>query len=148
MRKMSSRLLDIAAGSVLALLPLALLGCTNHAGPNDQELRQKSAQATRDVRQGAKQLTADTKVAAAKAVNGVNAVAQGIKDGVNTNKPGERVDINSASVARLALLPDVGISKAQDIVKGRPYRNARSLVSRGLLTQEQYDRIADQITAK
>ena len=81
-------------------------------------------------------------------MNGVNAVAQGIKDGINTNKPGERVDINSASIARLALLPGVSISKAQDIVKGRPYRSAQSLVSRGLLTQEQYDRIAEKITAK
>jgi DNA uptake protein ComE-like DNA-binding protein len=148
MTEMSSRLLDIAALSVLTILALVSLGCMNRSGQSDQELRQKSEQATRDVRQGGKQLAADTKVAAANAVNGVNAVAQGIKDGINTNKPGERVDINSASIARLALLPGVSISKAQDIVKGRPYRSAQSLVSRGLLTQEQYDRIADKITAK
>jgi len=145
---MSSRLFDIAAASVLTLLALALPGCTNRSDQNGQDLRQKSAQATRDVRQGAKQLTADTKVAAANAVNGVNAVAQGIKDGINTGKPGERVDINSASTTRLALLPGISVTKAQDIVKGRPYRSAQALVSRGLLTQEQYDRIADQITAK
>lgn len=146
----SRRLTEIAALIVMSAMSCSVIGCTNHP-PNDQELRQKSAQATRDVRQGAKQLAADAKVAAGNAVNGVNAVAQGIKDGVNSNHPGEtgdRVDINSASTARLVLLPGIGISKAQDIVKGRPYRNAHALVSRGLLTQEQYDRIADKITAK
>jgi DNA uptake protein ComE-like DNA-binding protein len=150
-RTRSSRhLIDIASLVVLAVLTCVLVGCTTHP-PSDQELREKSAQATRDARKGAKQLAADAKVAAANAVSGVNAVAQGIKDGVNSNKPGEtgdRVDINSASTARIALLPGISISKAQDIVKGRPYRNAQALVSRGLLTQEQYDRIADKITAK
>jgi DNA uptake protein ComE-like DNA-binding protein len=143
----SRRFVDIAAISLLTVVTLAFLGCTNRP-PNNEEIRQKSAQATRDAREGAKQLAAGTKVAAANAVNGVNAVAQGIQDGVDNGKPGDRVDVNSASTARLALLPGISISKAHDIVKGRPYANAHSLVGRGLLTQEQYDRIADKITAK
>jgi hypothetical protein len=147
----SRRPLDIAAICVLGILAVALVGCTNSTSQNDQEIRQKSADATRDVQKGAKQLAAGTKVAAAKAVDGVNAVAQGVKDGVNSNKQGEtsdRVDINSASTASIAMLPGISISKAHDIVKGRPYRNAHALVHRGLLTQGQYDGIADKITAK
>jgi DNA uptake protein ComE-like DNA-binding protein len=147
----SSRWVDVAAMCVLGVLVFALVGCTD-GKPNDQEIRQKSAQATRDARQGAKELAAKTKVAAANAVDGVNAAAQGIKDGVNSGKAGntggDKVDINSASTARLALLPGISISKAHDIVKGRPYQGAHSLVRRGLLTQEQYDRIADKITAE
>lgn len=142
--------IDVAAVCVLGVLAFALLGCTDRK-PNDQEIREKAAQATRDARQGAKQLAAKTKVAAGNAVEGVNAVAQGIKDGVNSGKPGDtgdKVDINSASTARLALLPGISISKAHDIAKGRPYRDGHSLVRRGLLTQDQYDRIADKITAK
>lgn len=141
---------DIAALCVLGMLTFALLGCTN-GRPNDQEIRQKSEQATRDARQGAKQLADNAKVAAANAVEGVNAAAQGIKDGVNSGKAGdsgEKVDINSASTARLALLPGISITKAHDIVEGRPYHGAHSLVRRGLLTQDQYDRIADKITAR
>jgi DNA uptake protein ComE-like DNA-binding protein len=144
------RWLDAAAVCLLGMLVFAFLGCTD-GKPNDQEIRQKSAEATRDARQGAKELAAKTKVAAANAVEGVNAAAQGIKDGVNSGKGadiGDKVDINSASTARLALLPGISITKAHDIVKGRPYRGAHSLVRRGLLTQEQYDRIADQVTAK
>jgi DNA uptake protein ComE-like DNA-binding protein len=144
------RLLDIAAICALGILPAVLIGCTN-TNQNDQEIRQKSAEATRDVQKGAKQLADGTKVAAAKAVDGVNAVAQGVKDGVSTNKQDESsdlVDINSASTASIAMLPGISISKAHDIVEGRPYKNAHTLVHRGLLTQEQYDRIASKITAK
>ncbi|MGA9719022.1 MAG: helix-hairpin-helix domain-containing protein [Acidobacteriaceae bacterium] len=146
----SWRWADIAAVCVFGTLAFALLGCTN-GRPNDQEIRQKSEQATRDARQGAKQLAANAKVAAANAVEGVNAAAQGIRDGVKNGKAddtSDKVDINSASTARLALLPGISITKAHDIVQGRPYRGAHSLVRRGLLTQDQYDRIADKITAR
>ena len=84
-------------------------------------------------------------------MNGVNAVAQGVKDGIKSNKngaSGDLVDINSASTVTIALLPGISISKAHDIVKGRPYRNPRALVHRGILTQEQFERIADKVTAK
>jgi DNA uptake protein ComE-like DNA-binding protein len=144
------RPLDIAAICALGILAAALIGCTN-TNQNDQEIRQKSAEATRDVQKGAKQLADGTKVAAAKAVDGVNAVAQGVKDGVSSNKQDESsdlVDINSASTASIAMLPGISIRKAHDIVEGRPYKNAHALVHRGLLTQEQYDRIASKITAK
>jgi DNA uptake protein ComE-like DNA-binding protein len=146
------RPLDIAAICALGILAAALIGCTNSStNQNDQEIRQKSAEATRDVQKSAKELAADTKVAAAKAVDGVNAVAQGVKDGVSSNKQdgsSDLVDINSASTASIAMLPGISISKAHDIVVGRPYKNAHALVHRGLLTQEQYDRIASKITAK
>jgi DNA uptake protein ComE-like DNA-binding protein len=151
-----SRLLAIAAICVLGVLAVGVLavgltGCYRSTSENDQQLRQKSADATRDVKKGAKQLAAGAKVAAGNAVNGANAVAQGVKDGVKSNKPGENgdlVDINSASTVTIALLPGISISKAHDIVKGRPYRNPHSLVQRGLLTRQQFDRIADKVTAK
>lgn len=147
----SSRLLAITATCAFGILAVALPGCYNSTTQNDQQIRQKSADATRDLQKGAKQLAADTKVAAANAVNGVNAVAQGVKDGVNSNKDGassDLVDINSASTVTIALLPGISLTKAHDIVQGRPYRNPHALVHRGLLTQQQYDRIADKITAK
>ena len=146
-----SRLLAIAAICAFGVLAVGLPGCSGSTGQNDQQIRQKSADATRDLQKGAKQLAADTKVAAANAVDGVNAVAQGVKDGVNSSKSGpsdELVDINSASTVTIALLPGISIGKAHDIVKGRPYRNPHALVRRGLLTQEQFHRIADKITAK
>jgi DNA uptake protein ComE-like DNA-binding protein len=147
----SLRLLAIVAICALGVSAVGMSGCYRSTSENDQQLRQKSADATREVKKGAKQLAANTKVAAANAVNGVNAVAQGVKDGAKSNKNGasdDLVDINSASTVTIALLPGISISKAHDIVKDRPYRSPRSLVQRGLLTQAQFDRIADKITAK
>ena len=145
-----SRSLTIAAICALGILATALPGCDHSTSQNDQQIRQQSADATRDLQKGAKQLSADAKVAAANAVNGVNAVAQGVKDGVNSKNgaSSDLVDINSASTVTIALLPGISISKAHDIVQGRPYRTPHALVHRGLLTQEQYDHIADKITAK
>jgi len=147
----SPRLLAIAAICAIGVSVVGMAGCYRSTSENDKLLRQKSADATRDMKKGAKQLSDNTKVAAANAVNGVNAVAQGVKDGVKSNKNGasdDLVDINNASTVTIALLPGISISKAHDIVKGRPYRSPRSLVQRGLLTQKQFDRIADKVTAK
>lgn len=150
-------LLDLPCVCAVVLLTLMLTACNRTAAPNDQQIRQQTADATRDVKKGAKELATDTKVAAGNAVNGVNAVAQGVRDGINGGKSGDSgkssgssdlVDINSASITRLALLPGVSFTQAQDIVAGRPYPNTRALVRRGLLTQAQYDRIDNKIVAK
>jgi len=57
------------------------------------------------------------------------------------------VDINTAPEAEIAA---VGIDKAiaKKIVDGRPYRNKRDLVTRQLLSQDQYDKVKDQIVAR
>ncbi len=57
------------------------------------------------------------------------------------------VDINSAAEADIAA---VGIDRpvAKKIVEGRPYRNKRDLVTRQLLTLEQYNKVKDTIIAK
>jgi DNA uptake protein ComE-like DNA-binding protein len=57
------------------------------------------------------------------------------------------VDINSAAETDIAA---VGIEKpiAKKIVEGRPYRNKRDLVTRQLLTKEQYDKVKSLIVAK
>jgi len=57
------------------------------------------------------------------------------------------VDINTAAEADIAA---IGIDKAiaKKIVDGRPYRNKRDLVTRQLLSQDQYDKLKNQIIAK
>src|SRR5437660_888356 len=58
------------------------------------------------------------------------------------------VDINTASAEELDALPGIGKVRAAAIVKGRPYANKTQLVSRGILTQAVYDKIADRIVAR
>jgi competence protein ComEA len=57
------------------------------------------------------------------------------------------IDINTAPEADIAA---VGIEKAiaRKIVEGRPYRNKRDLVTRQLLSQDEYDKVKNAIVAK
>jgi DNA uptake protein ComE-like DNA-binding protein len=57
------------------------------------------------------------------------------------------VDINTAPEAEIAA---IGIDKpvAKKIVEGRPYRNKRDLLTRQLLTKEQYEKVKDLVVAK
>lgn len=138
-----------AAGVLVATAALA--ACNSETTPQqNQEIRQQSAEATREVKKGARELAGETKVAAANAVQGINAVAAGVKQGSassGTETTADTVNINTASTARLASLPGISVTKAHEIVSGRPYASAHALVGRGVLTQDQYDRIADKITA-
>ena len=63
------------------------------------------------------------------------------------NAKASTVDINNASEAEIAAL---GIDKAvaKKIVDGRPYRSKRELVTKKLLTPEQYDKVKDKVVAK
>jgi DNA uptake protein ComE-like DNA-binding protein len=58
------------------------------------------------------------------------------------------IDINSASVDQLKALPGIGDKYSAKIVAGRPYANKTQLVSRGILPQATYNKIADKIIAK
>jgi competence protein ComEA len=57
------------------------------------------------------------------------------------------LDINSASEDDIT---SAGIDRAvaKKIVQGRPYRNKTELVSRQILTREQYDKLKDGLVAK
>ncbi len=113
---------------------LCLTACTQQNRETD--IRQQSADATRQLKKGAQELARDTKAA-----------AQGVRDGLEPDRQ-HPVDINSASEPSLAMLPGVSLVKAHEIVKGRPYTSTRSLVTKGVLTPEQYSQIADRMVAR
>ena len=56
-------------------------------------------------------------------------------------------DINSATAADIIALGIEG-PLARKIVDGRPYRSKRELVTRQLLTKEQYEKFKDLLVAK
>jgi DNA uptake protein ComE-like DNA-binding protein len=128
---------------LVATMTLIFAGCDGPR-PSDQQVQQQAAQTTAAVKQGAEQAASATKAAAGVAVQDVNDVAAGVKEGIHESAP--PVDLNSSSQVRLATLPGISFDKAGQIVDGRPYTSPRQLVSRGLLTRDQYAKIASQVT--
>ena len=114
----------IAAFAVPLLFLLA--GCTSQKSSPD-EVRERTAQATSAIKQDAK------------------ALADGVREGWNRDKP---LDVNKASKEQLSSLPGMSTEGAERIIDGRPYSSASELVSRRIISQQEYDKIKDQITAK
>ena len=59
-----------------------------------------------------------------------------------------RCDINSASKEALAKLPGIDEATADKIAAGRPFKTKAELVSKGIVTKEEYAKIATKIVAK
>jgi competence protein ComEA len=111
---------------VALALVLLLAGCTSQK-PSPDELREKTAQATSDIKQDAK------------------ALAQGVREGWNRDQP---LDVNKASKDQLLSLPGISSEGADRIIAARPYSSTNELVSRRVISQTEYDKIKDQVTAK
>jgi competence protein ComEA len=79
-------------------------------------------------------------------VSGTALLAQEGQDGPE-QAPAELVDINSAPVEQIQMIVE-SEAVATRIVEGRPYANKRQLVSRELVSEEQYESIKDRIIAR
>jgi competence protein ComEA len=107
------------------LLLVALASCTQPQ--NTQDLKEKTAQATAEVKRDAK------------------AVAEGIREGWSRDRP---LDLNTATKEQLQSLPGMTAAEADRVIAGRPYNDPNDLVKRHILPKAEYDKIADQVTAK
>jgi len=111
---------------LLAIVLLAgLVGCSQNQSP--QELKEKTAHATAELKTDAK------------------AVAAGVREGWSRDKP---LNVNTATHEQLISLPGITGAQADRVVEGRPYDDPGQLVTRGILSKGQYDKIADRLTAK
>ena len=98
------------------------MACAPNQSPD--QLREKTAHATETVKR-------DTK-----------AIAEGVKEGLS-NK--QAVDINKASKGDLSGLPGITDQKADRIIAERPYASAHQLVTRHVLSEDEYAQIHDRV---
>jgi len=113
-------------GAFTAVLLLLGVGCTSQ-NPSPDEVKERAAQATSDIKRDAQ------------------ALAQGVKEGWNRDKP---LDLNHASKDQLLSLPGMSSEAADRVIADRPYSSARELVSRRVISEQEYAKIRDQVTAK
>ncbi|ABE37757.1 ComEA family DNA-binding protein [Rhodopseudomonas pseudopalustris] len=58
------------------------------------------------------------------------------------------LDINSATVEQLEVLPGIGKAYSAAIIKGRPYKGKDELVQKKVVPEKTYEGIKDKIIAK
>lgn len=113
----------------------------------DEKTRDDVARATERLKPAIESAGRTLDQAAEKAAEEARAAAQGVKEGWDRGAHAP-VDLNSASERELAGLPGITGPEARRIIRGRPYRDKRDLVARGILSHSSYDKIQDQIGAK
>jgi DNA uptake protein ComE-like DNA-binding protein len=109
---------------VVGLLLATGLACSPNQSPD--QLREKTAEATSTLRQ-------DTK-----------AVAEGVKEGLASNSK-TAIDLNKASKNDLLALPGITTPKADRIIAERPYADTHQLVTRHVVSEDEYAQIQDRI---
>lgn len=121
------------------MLALTALGC------DTQKTKDKSADATQQIKQESREAAAKTKEGAKEAGQDIKAMAEGVKEGWTQDK--NAIDLNSASAQQLTTL---GLSQkqAQRIIANRPYKTRHELVTKGVLSEQEYKDIQAKVAAK
>lgn len=111
----------------------------------DQKTRDTVAHATEKAKQASKQMAKKADEAAKDLEHKAEIVKEGVKQGWN-QEPSGRVNLNSASEADLQNLPGITQEDAQKIINGRPYTSTNDLLSKGIVSKNEFGRIQSRIT--
>lgn len=71
-------------------------------------------------------------------------MAEGIKEGL-TSKSKTSVDLNKASKDDLLSLPGITAQKADRIIAKRPYSDTHQLVTRHVVSEDEYGQVQDRV---
>jgi DNA uptake protein ComE-like DNA-binding protein len=157
---MFKRIFSLCFASLLAIgLTSGVEGC-NWSRPGQEPTAAQDEQRQRDERtrdevaketerlkpaieSAGRKLGEATEMAAEEA----HAAAQGVKEGWARGGHAP-VDLNSASEKELTELPGITGPEARKIIRGRPYRDKRDVLTKGIISHSGYLKIQDQIVAK
>jgi len=137
---------------------LCLLGLQGCSFPSDSKsdtdkrddadrTRDEVAKATERAKPKLEEAGRELREAAKTAAEQAHAAAEGVREG--WERGGRRgMDLNSASEDQLQALPGLTKRDARRIIAGRPYGDPHELVSKGILSEDRYSRIRDQVNAR
>jgi DNA uptake protein ComE-like DNA-binding protein len=153
-------ILSQSLASILVLgLGTGVVGCNwnvpdsgPHSGQNEQQqrdekTREEAAKATEHMKPAIEEAGKELGAAARRAAEEARAAAQGVQEGW-TRDAHEPIDLNSASVAELTELPGISAAEARRIIGGRPYRDKRDLLVKGILSDASYSKIRDLVVVR
>jgi DNA uptake protein ComE-like DNA-binding protein len=128
--------------SITAALMVGSIACSND--PNTT--RQQAASATEQLKRDSREAAGNIKKGAATARTDLTAAAQGVKEGLN-DKNSSELNLNDANKAQLMGLPGIDEPRANAIIADRPYRRAHDVVSKGAISEPEYQKISTHVTA-
>jgi len=128
---------------ILVIAAAAICGTACSNNPN--KTRQQAAEATKQLKQASREAAGQIKKGAEAARPYVGAVAQGVRDGLK-DKQSSLVDLNHAWGGQLMSLPGIHAPEARAIIHHRPYTSAHDVVTKGAITEQEYQRIASKVT--
>jgi DNA uptake protein ComE-like DNA-binding protein len=125
-------------------------GCSS--SPEDQRARDERtrdavAKATEQAKPAIEEAGRKIGEAAHEAAHDVRAAAEGAREG-GKNGPHALLDVNHASETELASLPGISRAHARRIIAARPYASKNDLLTKGVVSESDYEKIRDRITAK
>ena len=147
--------------SILLLVSM-LSGCTFRPAPDrvqqdrvqedrrpEDSVREQTARATERMKPEVEWIGRNLGYVARRAAEIAIAAIQGIWEGWHTSTPpAQGINLNSAPESELTRLPGISPREARRIAQGRPYREKHELVTKGVLSEDQYLRLRDETTLR
>jgi DNA uptake protein ComE-like DNA-binding protein len=142
----------IASASLFMLFVFSFSACNSRTSAQnqatqDEQTREKVANATEKAKEESQKAAHQVDEAARVAEHKAKVAAEGVKEGWNRDQ-GRKLDLNSATETELRGLPGLNEGEVRRMVNGRPYKTKQELVTRGILSQEEYDSIQDRLIAR
>jgi len=122
-----------------SLLAIALIGC------DTQSTKDKSADTTQQIKQDSREAAVKAKEGARQAGKDIKAMAEGMKEGWHADK--HSIALTRCTAQQLTPLGS-SPKPVSRLIANRPYKSRPDLVTKGILTEQEYHDIETKVTTK